>query len=157
MADQTQIILARYAAALTEDIKEAIPKVTGKTADSVTPRVYDKGFEISANASLVTLIDGRKPTSSTTAGNPTLKEIILQWIKDKPLAIPEGFTEETLAFVIARSIHNKGTRLYQLGGGNNLFKTVITDARIDLLVAQLAENKAIEVSSEVVKQFKGIE
>jgi hypothetical protein len=152
---ETKQILESFASKLTEEIKQAIPKVTGKTADSVKERVYSTGFEISANASLVTLIDGRKPTSdSATEGNPNLNEIILQWIKDKGLQPKDGISIESLAFLISRSIHRKGTRLYQLGGGNNLFKSVLNDSKIDLLVAQLAENKSIEVSSSIIKEFK---
>lgn len=159
MADRTQEILTQFANALAVDIKEAIPKVTGKTAESVEVRMYDKGFEIAANASVVTLVDGRKPTSSgATAGDPTLYEIILQWIQDAGIRPrEENMTEESLAFVISRSIHEKGTRLYQQGGGRNLFQTAITDAKLDLLVASLAENKSIEVSSDIIKQFKQIQ
>ena len=152
---ETIEILKQYSNALVVDIKEAIPKVTGKTAESVSNRVYDTGFEITANASLVTLIDGRRPTSaSATKGDPDLNEIILEWIQNKGIQPEEGMTIETLAFLISRSIHRKGTRLYQMGGGNDLFKTVITDARIDLLVAMLVKNKAIEVESDIIKGLK---
>ena len=151
----TQEILKQYSDNLVTEIKEAIPKVTGKTAESVAAHVYKDGFYIDANASLVTLIDGRRPTGEGAAeGDPKLYDIILEWIGNKGI-VPDGdMSEETLAFLITRSIHRHGTRLYQMGGGNNLFKEVINDSKIDLLVAMLAENKTIEVSSDIIKQFK---
>lgn len=150
----TKTILQQFAASLSEDIKDVIPKVTGKTADSVQERVYDLGFEITANASLVALIDGRKPTSKgASSGGQTLRDSILDWIEAKGLVV-EGITSESLAFLISRSIHEKGTLLYQRGGGNNLFETVINDSKIDILVAQLLNNKRIDVESEIIKGFK---
>lgn len=150
---ELKTILEQFSHALSGDIKSAIPKVTGKTADSVEESGDEFGFEITANASLVTLIDGRRPTGNgAVKGSPSLKETIRQWIEDKGIQ-PDGISKDSLAFLIARSIHKKGTLLYQHGGKNNLFESIITPQRIDSLAQLITGVKAKELMSEIDKQF----
>jgi hypothetical protein len=59
---------------------------------------------------------GRKPTSSgASASTPTLKEKILDWIRDKGI-IADGITDDSLAFLITRKIHREGWNRSKHGG-----------------------------------------
>lgn len=62
---------------------------------------------------IMTLEHGRGPTKKdATAGNPTLREEILNWIKQRGIQ-PTEITQESLAYLIARKIHREGTQVYQ--------------------------------------------
>lgn len=56
--------------------------------------------------------NGRPPTQTTTPSNPPLRELILEWIRVKPV-LPTPIngklpTEEQLAYLITRKIHREG-------------------------------------------------
>ena len=56
--------------------------------------------------------NGRPPTRTTTPSNPPLRELILEWIRVKPV-LPTPIngklpTEEELAYLITRKIHREG-------------------------------------------------
>lgn len=106
------------------------------------------------------LVDGRKPTSTgAKKGNPTLQQIILAWIESKgitPRPTDSGKIPTTteLSWAISKSIHENGTRLYQMGGGNNIFDTIITNARIDNVLNLLGDSQMFGIESKVLREFK---
>lgn len=151
---QLETILLQYGTALVTDIKAAIPKVTGKTANSVKLIVEELSIEVIANRSIGALIHGRKPTSTTTPSTPTLYEVILQWVKDKGITSSDGLTTETLAYLITRSIHKKGTLLYQSGGNSPIFDTILGQARLDTLANAIAAIQTKVIQSETIKQIQ---
>lgn len=57
-------IIKQFGDRLVDDIKKALPKVSGKTAASVKIDYTDDGFTITGNASIGALVNGRKPTKS---------------------------------------------------------------------------------------------
>jgi len=54
-----------------------------------------------------------------------------------------------LAFLISRSIHEKG-----YPGKGNIFAKVITDSRINSLTQSLLNFETIAIQSKVIKEFK---
>lgn len=57
------------------------------------------------------LIRGRRPTTSMTAGNPTLQEIIRQWIDDKGIEPYGNISKDSLSLVISEKIHRDGIKV----------------------------------------------
>lgn len=137
MIAQVLQILTNHGQSLTQQIKANTPKVTGKTAESV-------GYEVRATASESTLMitakpffrvveTGRGPTRPDyQRGEKTLVEAIKEWLSAKGL-------EQGLAYAIAKSIHKKGTKLYQQGGRKDVFSNVITDKVIANMERQLLD------------------
>ena len=52
---------------------------------------------------------GRRATKTTTAGVPTLRQAIEQWLRKK-FGMAEGKDLKSRAFLISRAIHKKGTK-----------------------------------------------
>lgn len=153
-------VLQQLADALVNEIKTITPKATGKTADSVASHVYEGGFMIDGNASIVTLITGRKPTGAgATKGNPTLQESILEWMDARGIqgeVDKKGKfrSQESISWAIANSIHRKGTILYQSGARSNIFDNILNPQRIDTLVNSLGLGFTQEVSGVIIKELK---
>lgn len=104
---------------------------TGEAADSlqyrwVTPtrlQIYSDmpGREFNY---IMTLEHGRGPTKrGAKKGNPTLRESILAWIKQRNIQ-PEGISQKSLAYLISRKIHREGTELYRKGGNSGIISEV---------------------------------
>ena len=124
-----------------------VPKlqlVSKRFAPSIESISSEHSLEILASPYIMTLVDGRRPTSSSAkAGKPNLQKILLSWIKAKGIAgradkngkIP---TSEQLSFAMSKSMHLKGDLLFQKGGGNNIFDSILTPESIDKLLNQLS-------------------
>lgn len=128
----------------SETIVPELQKVSGRFASSIESEFTDDTLTISASPFIRVLIDGRKPTSpNARKGSPTLQQIIRKWIDEKgisPRATASGVipTKDQLSWAISKSIHVKGTLLWQRGGGNNIFDTILTPIRIENLLNLLS-------------------
>jgi len=151
MADESKNIIKKFGNRLTEDIKKAIPKGTGQTADSVNIEFTKSGFIIRGGAQIGAIIDGRKPTGpGAKKGNPTVQESVYLWIKAKGIRPRESsMSDVSLSWAIANSIHKNGYK-----GKGNIFKNVITESRINSLTSLLMANETTAIQSQVIKQFK---
>lgn len=129
-----------------------LPKVTGKTAASVRTETGVRYGRLFGAKYIDVLETGRPPTRNGKAGQPTLREIILQWIKDKGIK-PEGISQKSLAFLIARKIHREGTKLYRSGGQSGVFSTVITEQRLRTFEKELAGINAQAYASKLLRQY----
>jgi len=107
---------------VTEKNYSSVPKATGKSANSLRYEVTEEGnILIYGEASILTLVFGRKPTSKSGSGK--LKDIIKQWMSAKGIKPETGMSEDTLAFLIARKIHRYGSGIYikHQGANSGLF------------------------------------
>lgn len=141
---------------LTQFAKEIVPELQAVSkgfAPSISYTVTDNSLEITASPYIRVLIDGRAPTrQGAPKGNPTLQQAILSWINRHSItarANSQGKipTPEQLSWMISKSIHLHGTRLYQQGGGNNIFDTIITQSRIDNLLNLLTNQFRVEIKA----------
>lgn len=126
-------------------------------APSIEAVVDETSMTIYASPYIRTLIDGRGQTrSGARKGSPTLQQIILAWIERHsitPRANKSGTipTKEQLSWAISKSIHRDGTVLYQRGGGNNIYDTIITQPRIDNLLNLFGQRYLTEIQSITIK------
>lgn len=145
---------------LTEELKANVPSVTGKTASQIEGTVEAKGSgefvnvkgEIVAPITLVVRETGRGPTKTKVAGDPTLQEIILEWLKasGKRPNDPK-MTLEQLSWAIATKMHQEGDKLYRSAPTGykktGVISDVINDERLDSFF-----NVFLDKSSEIVKK-----
>lgn len=142
-------ILSQFA----KDIIPELQAVSKGFAPTITYDVTETTLGITASPYIRVLIDGRRPTrEGASKGNPTLQQVILSWINRhsiKGRVNSKGIapTAEQLSWAISKSIHMHGTRLYQQGGGNNIFDTIITSSRIENLVNLLTEKYIVEIKA----------
>jgi len=134
-----------------------LQKFSKRFANSIESEVTNNELKILASPFIRTLIDGRRPTSpNAKTGNPTLQQIIRDWIDEKSIVpkvdkngnIP---TKDQLSWAISKSIHVKGDLLYRRGGGNNIFDSILTPQRIEDLLTLLSNRFYTEVISIVKK------
>ena len=134
-------------------VEPEIKQVSKRFAPSIESEVRDDSFTIFASPYIRVLIDGRKPTSpSAPKGNPTLQQILLEWIRDKSIQPDKPtMTQEQLSWAISRSMHTKGDLLYQRGGGNNIFDKILTTERENKLLSLISEFYYVQITSIVEK------
>jgi hypothetical protein len=146
-------IFRQFADIIVPELKS----VSKRFANSIEAEITDTSLVISASPFISVLVDGRRPTSPTAPkGDPTLQQIIRKWIDEKgitPKANKNGKipTLDQLSWAISKSIHMYGDRLYRRGGGNNIFDSIITPARIDNLLSLLADKYYTEIKAFNIK------
>ncbi|NQY41957.1 MAG: hypothetical protein HRT87_01220 [Legionellales bacterium] len=148
-------IIKDFSEALLKDMRKAIPSATGKTADSLELNI-DKdglGFQILGGQQIGALINGRKPTkkgAKTKSGDETLQEQIYKWIKARSIQPREsGISQLSLSWGISKAIHRDGYK-----GKGNIFRSVITNNRINSITKTLLDSQSTTISSQVIKEFK---
>lgn len=156
----TDIIVNNFAQRLIEGIKTNIrtKRVTefgsmnasGKMADSLKYKWDGKTLVIYSTEKYFTVLEtGRKPTSpSAKKGNPTLRELIEIWLDQKPIAV-QGITKKSLAYLIARDIHQNGSKLYQRGGNSGVISDYINDKYVkDNLTDKLFQAQIEQITNQ---------
>lgn len=100
---------------------------------------------------------GRKPTSVFEKSTPTLREQIRQWIDDKGI-VPSNpkMSKDTLAYLIARKIHEKGITVPNKYNAGGVISKVITDERINELYQLMQERTLQNITSEVLEYINKI-
>ncbi len=156
MTDQE--ILQQFAETVVPELRKVAGKSFGASIDYETT---SDSLEIYGSPFISVLVDGRRPTKSGVRSNPSLKERIQFWIEEKgiqpkPDANGNIPSIESLAFMITRSIHKKGTLLFQRGGGNNIFDTVLTNDRLESLLSLFGEKYLNTIESGVLRELKQV-
>lgn len=124
-----------------DEVEPQIKQVVGSFAPTIESEVKDYSFTIYASPYIRVLIDGRKPTREGAAkGNPTLQMVILDWIRRKSIQPDKpNMTQEGLSWAISKSIHKRGTLLYQRGGGNRIFDNILTVDKEEKLLSLISD------------------
>lgn len=142
-------ILKKLGEELALEMKAKVPKVTGRTADSIEVESDATSFTILGDAHIFNLIEGRKPTkANAVAGNPTLQQKIFEWIKAAGITPREpSMSQLSLSWAISKSIHKNGYK-----GKGNFFESVLTQRRIDSISDALL-TKVSEASSNIINKL----
>lgn len=87
-------------------------------------------------------------------GNGALRGIIAQWIKDKGIQPEAGMTVDTLAFLITRAIHARGTLLHVLGERREIYTAVLTQQAIENVVQRASNNVVAVIENTLYQNIK---
>lgn len=136
-------ILDAFGSQIVAEIKSKIPNATGGTAAGIWHKATETTLTVYGPSYIMALEYGRGPTKTRTASSPTLRERIREWIEakdivarpDKKGRIP---STDSLAYMISKSIHKKGTKLYQSGRQSGVITSVITEERIQEFLKRYA-------------------
>ena len=139
-------IFSEFGDAIVSDLRQSIDasgiRASGNLQKSLRWDLTDKEFILWGAPYAGATEFGRKPT--VESGDGDLLKAITQWIKDKGIT-PDDISVESLAYVITRSIHEKGTRLfdgsrpdfYGRTKPSEVLNGVINDGRINKLQEDL--------------------
>jgi len=132
-----------------DEVEPQIKQVVGSFAPTIESEVKDYSFTIYASPYIRVLIDGRKPTrEGASKGNPTLQMVILEWIRRKSIQPDKpNMTQESLSWAISKSIHKRGTLLYQRGGGNRIFDNILTVDKEEKLLSLISDYYFIQITT----------
>lgn len=122
--------------------------VTGRTAAQIREEHGDDFMEIWGPGHLATLITGRGPTKSSTAGEPKLSEILAQWAEDKGIQLTDpNMTYAQFGFLAARKIHQQGNELFRSGQPSGLLDKVLSPDFLDTLKARIAAGEMTAITT----------
>lgn len=155
-------ILEQFGEKLVADFKAVIPRVSGKTADSVHMVSDDNEMTVFGAWSLGALEYGRKPTGIGKGGNGSLLKNIKEWLAMKGLALSP--------FAVVANIHRYGTTLYRIkqgtftsASGRSLvnyqanpigLNQLVNEQRMSSLKEVFASKYMSLIKSEIIKDLK---
>ena len=130
---------------------------SGKTKDSLESKITLDSYKLYGRKFIFGLEYGRKPTSAS--GDGSLKKIILKWIDLKGIIPKDKISKKSLAFIIARKIHQKGDLLHRteqnykkMSKPTGIINSVINDGRIEALSKRLILDYVKSVKTEIWQQ-----
>jgi hypothetical protein len=142
-------ILSKYGESTTETLRAKTPKATGKTAQSLRYEVTEEGstatLRILGTQYYMVIQTGRKATPQYTKPSKTFVDKIREWLS------AVGGNVST-AYAIAKTIHAKGTKLWQQGG-NDLVSSVVNQSLVDQISKESLSAFANEYLVSTVNMF----
>jgi hypothetical protein len=149
-------IIFKFLTGIAEEIKrEQIAQgknVTGVTAQSIEVSATDTTGVIEGSISALALETGRKP------GNVPFgfKDIIRKWIDDKGIFQSESDVKKnSIAFLIARKISQRGTLTHIQGGKSGVLSNVITNEKFKVFNDNVLSLYGREIRREIITSFGG--
>ena len=148
MTAEILAILSKYGESTTEALRAKTPKATGKTAQSlrfeVTEEETKATLRILGKPFYMVVQTGRRPTPQFTKPSKTFVASIQEWMDAKGI--------QSSAYAIAKSIHKKGTKLWQQGG-NTLVSDIVNQTLVDEISKETLSVFAHEYLISTVKMF----
>lgn len=126
------------------DFAKSLEVVVETSGDNVKGKILGSPYAEQLNS-------GRGPTKSKTKGDPTLKERIEQWIKDKGIS-SDDLEPSALAYIIARSIHMNGWKRTEL----NLINDVITPQRIQSILNKVGASYTDIITNKIKTELSNL-
>ena len=125
---------------------------SGRLRASITSEATDDRLIISAFSYITTSEEGRRPTSK--GGTGILRKRIERWLEDKNIPEWENTSRESQAFVIARKIHQSGTKLWQEQRRSGVLSSVLTEQLLTDIIEKAAKQKADEIFDGLVQTVR---
>ena len=133
------------------------PNASGALYDSIRYEATEDSLKVYALDYIYYLVHGRGETKKGQGG--ILRPIIRKWIDDKgiipknnadgkPLNKDPNKAKDSLAYLITRKIHAKGTLIYQQGG-SDLLSSILTESFIQNVKDELIFNTVNAIKSEI--------
>lgn len=151
-------ILQSFAARFIDDVRDSMNAsgvtASGKFNRSLLADITPNTVVVTGAAYAGAIERGRKPT--TKDGDGSLRSLILQWIDDKGIVTQGNISKDSLAYLITRTIHEKGTLLYYTTDHygrtepSRVIAGVIEDGRIDKLAKSVALDVITQVKSAIL-------
>ncbi|GAA4362111.1 hypothetical protein GCM10023185_29720 [Hymenobacter saemangeumensis] len=121
---------------------------TGNTERQLRFEEDDSSLTMFGPSHLQTLITGRGPTKSSTAGDTPLREILAQWAEDKGIQLNDpNMTYKQFGFLAARKMHEWGSELYAMGQPSGLLDQVLSPEFLNTLKARIAAGEMVAITS----------
>jgi hypothetical protein len=148
-------ILQQYGNSTVEQIRRNLA-ATGTNATGKTSRSLKYEVRVEANAITLKVIGrpffnvvetGRKATPQYDKPSPEFVASIQEWAKAK--GVPGA------AYAIAKSIHQKGTKLFQSGGRTDVYSSVVNQSLVDKISQDVLDKFAKEYLKNAVNIFTG--
>jgi hypothetical protein len=167
LTDFAKIKLEEFADKTIAEIQENIKtkpvykgkpaNASGKTAASLKRDWVGDTLVISGAGHIFALEFGRKPTmNSSKGGGETLREKIRIWMDDKPVATSETAKKRnSIAWLITRGIHKRGTLLFQSGNPSGTLQSAISEEKIVKLGKEMLELFSVNAISVLLNTVKG--
>lgn len=158
MLDSDREILEQFG----RDVVPELKLVSGSFGPSIGYHIGQSALVIDGHPHIGVLMYGRGPTGQgARRSEPSLQEAIMAWIKRHNIQPQERngkkITQETLSFLITRSIHENGTRLYQEikrgGKPRDPFGAIIAEARIENLLTLLSDSYEQRLTTDILLNF----
>lgn len=100
------------------------------------------------------LVGGRRPTSSAGGGAVTLRQVIRRWIDDKGITPRDNISKDSLAYIIARHIHQHGIKVPNGRNSGRLVDRAINSKTIDELGDLVNKHSYELVKSKILDVLK---
>jgi len=161
MSKGVQDILTAYAAIGVQMLKNAVPKVTGKTANSIRSEVSENRLKIFGREFFRALETGRSPRESSSYSN--FDSNLEGWLKAKGFPTKKSKTGITYyklgdqwfsAKSLAWKINKEGDKTFRQGGKEVYFE--LLEKWVKELTQKVADQKAKDYAKQVANLFNGI-
>lgn len=143
-------ILAKYGTSTVKRIQDNMQatgsNATGKTSQSVRFQVETsntkQALKIFGRAYFFSVETGRKATPQYDKPSEDFVKSIQEWMQAKGMP--------GTAYAIAKSIHKKGTRLFQTGGREDIISNVVNQSLIESIEKDILDKYAKEFLKNAV-------
>lgn len=92
---------------------------------------------------------GRGPTENT-GGDGAVKRGVARWVSEQNITPRDDISIKSMIYLITRSIHEKGSLLFQQGGHSGVLSHSINEAALN----RLSKEVLISYSSDVFKELQ---
>lgn len=147
-------LIAELQAAMVSTGANASGETSQSLASNVSMTDNSVSWEVYGGIGWQFVEQGRAKTKAS--GDGSLRGIIRQWIDDKGIEPEDGISKDSLAFLITRAIHRRGTLLHFLKETREIYSNVITDQYIENVSFKIGESLAEDVADDLSKRIEKI-
>lgn len=160
--EDIEILLQREGATIIRELQALMvstgANASGRTSKSLVNDVTSTGtrvtMQVSGGIGWEFVEQGRGRTKRKGRGE--LRGIIKQWITDKGITPDDGMSKDTLAFLITRAIHQRGTLLHLLQERRAIYTAVLTEDKLSKISEQIYNRIGTVAQDKLVANIKAL-